>query len=32
LVIGFSEARIEANLKRLPEAWDRFTAVKPFWK
>lgn len=31
-VSGWLLARIEADLKRLPEAWERFDAVKPFWK
>ncbi len=32
LITGWNAARVAADLKRLPEAWDRFAALKPFWR
>lgn len=32
IVLGWNACRIEADLKRLPPAWDAFVGAKAFWK
>ncbi len=32
MVAGWNAARIESDRARLPEAWERFSRVKPFWR
>jgi triphosphatase len=32
LVLGWNAGRIASDLKQLPPVWDKFLAVKPFWK
>jgi CHAD domain-containing protein len=32
IVLGWNANRIAADLRRLPPAWDKFLAAKPFWK
>lgn len=32
IVLGWTTCRIAADLRRLPAAWQGFTAAKPFWK
>lgn len=32
VVAGWNAARIEADRARLPEAWERFSRAKPFWR
>ncbi len=32
VITGWSAACVAADLKRLPEAWARFSEVRPFWK
>ncbi len=32
IITGWNAARVAADLKRLPEAWDGFASLKPFWK
>jgi CHAD domain-containing protein len=32
IITGWNAARVAADLKRLPDAWDGLAALKPFWK
>ena len=32
IVLGWTACRTAADLKDLPEAWQRFIDAKPFWK
>ena len=32
IITGWNAARVAEDLKRLPEAWNRFAECKPFWK
>ena len=32
LLLGWSAARVAAEIERLPATWDRFLDEKPFWK
>ncbi len=32
LMLGWSAARVAAEIEGLPATWERFADVKPFWK
>jgi inorganic triphosphatase YgiF len=32
VLAGWSAARVKSDLKSLPDAWERFAALRPFWK
>jgi len=31
-VLGWSAARVAAEIERLPKTWSRFLDTRPFWK